>query len=73
MDIGGLNACEIWGAQWARLLALLFDGVTMGYHGMEGRLIGGKSPEGNASRTRLQLEVERIVIAASTMAAGFAS
>ncbi|KAI1798234.1 GLE1-like protein-domain-containing protein [Ganoderma leucocontextum] len=75
LDIGGLNACEVWGSQWTRLLALLFEGVTVGYHGMEGRLIGGKSPEGVASRTRLQLEVERIMTAASTttVAVGFAS
>lgn len=72
LDIGGLNACEVWGSQWTRLLALLFEGVTVGYHGMEGRLIGGKSPEGNASRTRLRLEVERIMNAASTMTVGLA-
>ncbi|TBU55523.1 GLE1-like protein-domain-containing protein [Dichomitus squalens] len=66
LDIGGLHACAVWGSQWTRLLALLFEGVTVGYHGLEGRLIGGKAPEGNASRTRLQLEVERIMAAAST-------
>ncbi|KAI0777666.1 GLE1-like protein-domain-containing protein [Trametes elegans] len=61
LDVGGLLAREVWGQQWVRLLALLYEGVTTGYHGQQGRLIGGSSPEGIAARVRVQLEVERIM------------
>ncbi|KAI0826637.1 GLE1-like protein-domain-containing protein [Trametes gibbosa] len=61
LDVGGLLAREVWGQQWVRLLSLLYEGVTVGYHGVEGRLIGGKSPEGIAARVRVQLEIERIM------------
>ncbi|RDX54472.1 hypothetical protein OH76DRAFT_1397781 [Lentinus brumalis] len=61
LDVGGLLAREVWGQQWVRLLALLYEGVTVGYHGSEGRLIGGQSPEGIAARVRVQLEIERIM------------
>ena len=43
------------------MLALLYEGVTVGCHGLEGRLIGGKTPEGIAARVRVQLEIERIM------------
>lgn len=59
-------ACEVWGQQWIRLLALLYEGVTVGYHGVEGQLIGGKSPEGIAARVRVQLEIERILSSSSS-------
>ncbi|KAI9063663.1 hypothetical protein FKP32DRAFT_1571751 [Trametes sanguinea] len=61
LDVGGVLAREVWGQQWVRLLALLYEGVTVGYHGLEGRLIGGQSPEGIAARVRVQLEIERIM------------
>ncbi|KAI0717408.1 GLE1-like protein-domain-containing protein [Cerioporus squamosus] len=61
LDVGGLLAREVWGQQWVRLLALLYEGVTVGYHGLEGHLIGGQSPEGIAARVRVQLEIERIM------------
>ncbi|KAI0646290.1 GLE1-like protein-domain-containing protein [Trametes meyenii] len=61
LDVGGLLAREVWGQQWVRLLALMYEGVTVGYHGQEGRLIGGQSPEGTAARVRVQLEIERIM------------
>ena len=63
LDVGGLLAREVWGQQWVRLLALMYEGVTVGYHGQQGRLIGGKSPEGIAARVRVQLEIERIMSA----------
>ncbi|OJT07083.1 Nucleoporin gle1 [Trametes pubescens] len=63
LDVGGLLAREVWGQQWVRLLSLLYDGVTVGYHGLQGRLIGGPSPEGVAARMRVQLEIERIMSA----------
>ncbi|KAI0371930.1 hypothetical protein BV20DRAFT_964589 [Pilatotrama ljubarskyi] len=63
LDVGGLLAREVWGQQWVRLLALLYEGVTVGYHGSQGRLIGGASPEGIAARVRVQLEIERIMSA----------
>ncbi len=61
LDVGGLLAREVWGQQWVRLLALLYEGVTVGYDGLEGRLIGGQTPEGIAARVRVQLEIERIM------------
>ncbi|KAI0323758.1 hypothetical protein GY45DRAFT_1376095 [Cubamyces sp. BRFM 1775] len=61
LDVGGLLACEVWGKQWVRLLALMYEGVTVGHHGLEGRLVGGWSPEGVAARVRLQLEIEHII------------
>ena len=61
LDVGGVLAREVWGQQWVRLLALLYEGVTVGYHGLDGRLIGGQTPEGIAARVRVQLEVERIM------------
>ncbi|KAI8970573.1 GLE1-like protein-domain-containing protein [Trametes punicea] len=64
LDVGGLLAREVWGQQWVRLLALLYEGVTVGYHGLQGRLIGGQSPEGIAARVRVQLEIERIMMGA---------
>ncbi|KAI0360699.1 hypothetical protein OH77DRAFT_1392585 [Trametes cingulata] len=63
LDVGGVLAREVWGQQWVRLLALLYEGVTVGYHGKQGRLIGGQSPEGIAARVRVQLEIERIMSA----------
>ncbi|KAI0746748.1 hypothetical protein C8Q80DRAFT_1345139 [Daedaleopsis nitida] len=59
LDVGGLLAREVWGQQWIRLIALLYEGVTVGYHDLEGRLIGGSSPEGIAARMRVQLESVR--------------
>ncbi|KAH9920021.1 GLE1-like protein-domain-containing protein [Epithele typhae] len=61
LDVCGVLAAEVWGQQWIRLLALLYEGVTTGYHGLEGQLIGGATPEGTAARVRVQLEVERIM------------
>ncbi|KAH9896850.1 GLE1-like protein-domain-containing protein [Cubamyces lactineus] len=61
LDVGGILAQEVWGQQWVRLLALIYEGITVGHHGQQGRLIGGQSPEGNAARVRVQLEIQRIV------------
>lgn len=40
------------------MLELIYEGVTVGFGG--GKFIGGSSPEGVASRVRVQLEIERI-------------
>jgi nucleoporin GLE1 len=61
LDVFGLDAKVYWGHQWNKLLALLYEGVTVGIGGEDGKLIGGKTAEGNAARTRVQLEVERIM------------
>ncbi|KAI0336994.1 hypothetical protein BDW22DRAFT_1340666 [Trametopsis cervina] len=61
LDVGGVSAREIWGVQWVKLLGVLYEGVTAGLFGEEGRLIGGKSAEGTAARVRVQLEIERIM------------
>ena len=61
LDVGGSLAREVWGQQWVRLLAVMYEGVSVGFHGQQGRLIGGESAEGVAARVRLQLEIERIV------------
>ena len=59
--MNGLNAKAIWGAQWVKLLEVLYEGVTVGIFNTPGRLIGGTVPEGIAARTRVQLEIERIM------------
>lgn len=57
----GHDALRVWGAQWVKMLALVYDGVTVGI-GAD-RYIGGTSPEGKAARVRAQLEIERIMSA----------
>jgi nucleoporin GLE1 len=42
-----------------KLLALLYEGVTVGMGG--GKIIGGDTAEGKAARVRVQLEIERIM------------
>jgi nucleoporin GLE1 len=59
LDVFGLEAKSVWGQQWIKMLALLYEGVTVGLGG--GILIGGQSAEGRAARARVQLEVERIM------------
>ncbi|KAI0090645.1 GLE1-like protein-domain-containing protein [Irpex rosettiformis] len=61
LDVAGASAREIWGAQWVKLLSVLYEGATTGLFGEQGRLIGGKSAEGIAARVRVQLEIERIM------------
>jgi nucleoporin GLE1 len=55
----GHDALLIWGAQWVKMLALIYEGVTVGI-GAD-RFIGGITPEGKAARVRVQLEIERIM------------
>ncbi|KAH9950756.1 GLE1-like protein-domain-containing protein, partial [Amylocystis lapponica] len=61
LDVGGMEARDVWGAQWVKMLAVLYEGVTTGLHGSKERLIGGQSSEGIAARVRCQLEIERIM------------
>lgn len=60
LEVLGHEANEIWGQQWVKMLALLYEGVTVGL-GDGDMFIGGRSSEGNAARVRVQLEVERIM------------
>ena len=59
LDVCGSEAKDIWGSQWIKMLALLYEGVTVGLGG--DLVIGGQGPEGKAARVRVQLEVERIM------------
>ncbi|KZV71044.1 hypothetical protein PENSPDRAFT_606428 [Peniophora sp. CONT] len=59
LDVGGAPALRIWGKQWAKLLALLWDSVHSGE-----KRIGGESSEAAGARVRLQLAVERAMGAA---------
>lgn len=64
LDVCGTQALNIWGQQWVKLLGVLYDGVTNGLPGSTAekpRLIGGVSGEGTAARTRVQLDIERIM------------
>lgn len=55
MDVGGHFAARIWGRQWIKLLALLYDGI------MSGKVGGDTTAEGKAARVRVQLDIERIM------------
>ena len=61
LDVNGLNAKRVWGAQWVKMLELLYEGVTVGIHGTPGRLVGGSSPEGTAARVRVHSKIEWIM------------
>jgi nucleoporin GLE1 len=58
LDVGGVQAREIFGKQWHKLMELLYSGLT---EVNSDSPIGGKTPEGTAARTRALLEVERIM------------
>ncbi|KIM76818.1 hypothetical protein PILCRDRAFT_826026 [Piloderma croceum F 1598] len=55
LDVGGHLPAQIWGRQWIKLLALLYDGV------MSGKVGGDTTAEGKAARVRVQLDIERIM------------
>jgi len=59
LDVIGLDALQIWGAQWVKMLALIYEGVTVGI-GVD-KYIGGTTPEGKAARVRVQLKIEEIM------------
>ncbi|KZT69744.1 hypothetical protein DAEQUDRAFT_726414 [Daedalea quercina L-15889] len=62
LDVAGGRARQIWGKQWVKLLATLYETATVGVQGAPaGRLLGGESSEGIAARVRVQLEIERIM------------
>jgi len=58
LDVMGVDALHIWGAQWVKMLALIYEGVTIGI-GAD-KYIGGTTPEGKAARVRVQLKIEEI-------------
>ncbi|KAI0315080.1 GLE1-like protein-domain-containing protein [Amylostereum chailletii] len=58
LDVGGAEAKYVWGKQWVKMLELLYDAVTG-----EEKKIGGTTSEGHATRVRLQLEIERAMVA----------
>ncbi|KAG7091875.1 hypothetical protein E1B28_008276 [Marasmius oreades] len=55
----GSDAKQIWGVQFVKLLALLYQGSTKGLE--NGKLLGGDSPEGIGARSRVRLEIESIM------------
>jgi nucleoporin GLE1 len=60
----GTYAKDIWGIQWIKMLALIYQGVTEGLptgSNDEKLLIGGPSPEGRSARMRVLLVVERVM------------
>jgi nucleoporin GLE1 len=58
LDVGGVQAREIFGKQWHKLMELLYSGLT---DVNSENPIGGKTPEGTAARTRALLEVEKVM------------
>lgn len=57
LDVGGLHGKAIWGKQWIKMLAYIYEGVQG-----EGReRIGGHDVAAQASRARCQSEVEKIM------------
>ena len=64
LDVGGLLAAQIWGQQWIKLLALLYEGV------MTGKVGGDTTAEGKAARVRVQLDIERIMSAGEGAGSG---
>jgi len=58
LDVGGVQAREIFGKQWHKLMELLYSGLT---DVNSDSPIGGKTPEGTAARTRALLEVEKVM------------
>jgi nucleoporin GLE1 len=56
VEVGGAHARTVWGAQWTKLMALLYEGVMA-----DPARLGDSGPEGRASRMRLQLEIERVM------------
>jgi len=68
LDVMGTYAKDIWGIQWIKMLALIYQGATEGLptgSNDEKLLIGGPSPEGRSARMRVLLVVERIMQAAT--------
>ncbi|TFK66010.1 hypothetical protein BDN72DRAFT_800509 [Pluteus cervinus] len=70
LDVMGDQARDIWGQQFLKMLALIYQGVTSGLGSKQAFFIGGTSPEGKAARVRVQLEIERIMKGVSGSANG---
>ena len=56
LEVGGSHARSVWGSQWVKLMALLYEGITT-----DPSPLGGSGLEARASRVRLQLEIERVM------------
>lgn len=59
LDVLGLEAKDVWGQQWIKMLALIHEGITTGYE--SGKVIGGSTTEGAAARTRVMVALENIM------------
>ncbi|KAJ7069482.1 GLE1-like protein-domain-containing protein [Mycena amicta] len=59
LDVVGSHALQVWGHQWVKMLELVYSGATIGF--ADKKLVGGPSPEGIAARSRLKMEIERIM------------
>jgi nucleoporin GLE1 len=56
LEVGGSHARNVWGSQWIKLMALLYEGITT-----DPSPLGGSGLDARASRVRLQLEIERVM------------
>ncbi|KIP11299.1 hypothetical protein PHLGIDRAFT_99899 [Phlebiopsis gigantea 11061_1 CR5-6] len=61
LDVNGAGAKAVWGAQWTKLLEVLYEGCTAGLYGNPAKLIGGTTPEGISARVRVQGEIEKLM------------
>lgn len=64
LDIMGMDAKDIWGVQWIKVLGLIYQGVNEDLpkgSNDERLLMGGQSPEGKSARMRVLLQVEKIM------------
>uniref|UniRef100_A0A8H7XTQ4 mRNA export factor GLE1 n=1 Tax=Psilocybe cubensis TaxID=181762 RepID=A0A8H7XTQ4_PSICU len=59
LDVLGLEACNVWGKQWIKMLMLIYEGITTGYE--NGKLIGGDSTESAHARTRITFTLGNII------------
>ncbi|EIN05568.1 hypothetical protein PUNSTDRAFT_115965 [Punctularia strigosozonata HHB-11173 SS5] len=60
VEVLGQDAKRAYGADWVRLMTMVYEWVTRGMD-PGGRPVGGDAPEGKAARVRLQIEIERMM------------
>lgn len=62
LAVTGRKAKQIWGKQFIKMLHLIYEGVKNGGGGGDkDKILGDTSPEANAARVRVQLEIEKIL------------
>ncbi|ESK91667.1 poly + mrna-nucleus export-related protein [Moniliophthora roreri MCA 2997] len=63
LEVLGADAKQIWGKQFIKLMALIYEGATTGLG--NDKLMGGDSPEGIGARNRVKIAVENIMSGSS--------